>query len=258
MFDGDTTTQATVDRELAGARRQRAVRGRRSKQSSSPVALTNTNGSINADVSAAWVNALVQYEAIDRARAPHEDPGHRRRTGSRRRPRPRSSSARAEVFAKFPKWFRDRELAPRGPQGRVRAAGTRRVPTDADAQAYYDQNLAQICPSGKVISHILVATQAEADAIEQQLADGADFATIAKAKSTDTQSGAQGGLLGCLAAGQTVPEFEAAANALAVGQISAPVQTQYGFHVIKARGTDVRALRAAGARRSSSSRAPTR
>ena len=125
----------------------------------------------------------------------------------------------------------------------MRQAAT--LPTDADAQAYYDQNLSQICSTGKVISHILVATQAEADAIEQQLADGADFATLAQQNSTDTQSGAQGGLLGCLPPGQTDPTFEAAANALPIGQISAVVQTQFGFHVMKADAPTYTLLRAA-------------
>ena len=231
VFNGDTTTQSTVDRELA-ALADNDQFAAALKQSSSPVALTNTNGSINAAVSAAWVNALVQYEAIDRAVAEKDI-----KVTAADKQQATTQAAQlfgsAQVFAKFPKWFRNLELAREARKvAFVRAYAT--TPTEADAQAYYTQNLAQICPSGKVVSHILVATQAEADAIEQQLADGADFATIAKEKSTDTQSGAQGGLLGCISAGQTVPAFEAAATALAVGETSAPVQTQYGFHVIRA------------------------
>jgi parvulin-like peptidyl-prolyl isomerase len=231
VYDGETTTQSTVDRELA-ALADNALFAQALKQSSSPVALKNTNGSLNADVSAAWVNALVQYEAIDQALAAAKTPV----TAQDRQQASTQASqlfGSAQVFSKFPKWFRDREIAREARKvAFVRTAA--KAPTDADAQAFYDQNVAQICPTGKVISHILVATQAEADAVEQQLADGADFATVAKAKSTDTQSGAQGGLLGCLPAGQTDPAFEAAANALPLGQVSAPVQTSFGFHVLKA------------------------
>ena len=62
---------------------------------------------------------------------------------------------------------------------------------------------------------------------------GADFATIAKEQSTDTGSAAQGGSLGCLGAQPFVKEFQDAADALPVGATSAPVQTQYGWHVIR-------------------------
>ncbi len=231
VYDGETTTQATVDKELA-ALADNELFEQALQQSSSPVALTNTNGSINADVSAAWVNALVQYQAIDDAVAAQDIP-----VTAEDRQQAATQAAQLfgseQVFGKFPKWFRDRELAREARKvAFVRKLAT--VPTEADAQAYFAQNLAQICPTGKVISHILVATQAEADAVEQELADGADFATIAQQKSTDTQSGAQGGLLGCIAAGQTVAAFEAAANALAPGETSAPVQTEFGFHILRA------------------------
>jgi len=231
VFDGDTTTQATVDRELE-ALKENKLFAQALKQSSSPVALSNGNGSINADVSAAWVNAMVQYEAIDRAVKAQKIPV----TAADRQQATTQVTqlfGTAQVFSKFPKWFQVRELAREARKvAFVRKVAT--VPTEADAQAYFTQNLAQICPSGKAVSHILVATQAEADAIEQELAAGGDFATIAKQKSTDTQSGAQGGLLGCLSAGQSIPEFQAAVDALAPGETSAPVQTQYGFHVIRA------------------------
>jgi parvulin-like peptidyl-prolyl isomerase len=231
VFDGDTTTQATVDRELQ-ALKDNKLFAQALQKSSSPVALSNGNGSINADVSAAWVNAMVQYEAIDRALSAQKI----QVTAADRQQATTQVTqlfGTQQVFSKFPKWFRDRELAREARKvAFVRKVAT--VPTEADAQAYFTQNLAQICPSGKAISHILVATQAEADAIEQELAAGGDFATIAQQKSTDTQSGAQGGLLGCISPGQTPAEFQTAADALAPGETSAPVQTQYGWHVIRA------------------------
>ncbi len=198
VFDGDTTTQATVDRELEALKNNKLF-AQALKQGSSPVSLSNSNGSINAEVSAAWVNAMVQYEAIDRAVKAQKIPV----TAADRQQATTQVTqlfGTAQVFSKFPKWFQVRELAREARKvAFVRKVAT--VPTEADAQAYFNQNITQICPSGKAISHILVATQAEADAIEQELAAGGDFATIAKQKSTDTQSGAEGGLLGCLVGG---------------------------------------------------------
>lgn len=82
--------------------------------------------------------------------------------------------------------------------------------------------------------HILVKTKEEADEIIKQLDAGGDFEAIAKEKSSDTGSGAQGGDLGFFSAGMMVPEFEAAAFALEPGAYTkTPVQSQFGFHVIK-------------------------
>lgn len=82
-------------------------------------------------------------------------------------------------------------------------------------------------------SHILVATEDEAKAILQQLKDGADFATLAKEKSTDPGSKDNGGDLGFFGTGMMVPEFEQAAFALKVGELSDIVKTQHGYHIIK-------------------------
>ena len=81
-------------------------------------------------------------------------------------------------------------------------------------------------------SHILVETQEEASAIKTELDGGADFAETAKAKSTGP-SGPSGGELGWFGPGAMVPEFEAAVVALEPGQVSDPVQTQFGWHLVK-------------------------
>ena len=80
-------------------------------------------------------------------------------------------------------------------------------------------------------AHILVETEDEAKAIADEARGGADFADLAKEKSTGP-SGPNGGDLGWFGAGQMVPPFEAAVMALEVGAVSDPVQTQFGWHVI--------------------------
>jgi foldase protein PrsA len=105
----------------------------------------------------------------------------------------------------------------------------------AESKAYYDKNPTQFKDPEKIkVSHILVKTQAEAQDIINQLNSGADFATIAKDKSTDPASKANGGDLGYIQKGVMVPEFETAAFALQVGEYTqTPVKTQFGYHVIK-------------------------
>jgi parvulin-like peptidyl-prolyl isomerase len=82
-------------------------------------------------------------------------------------------------------------------------------------------------------SHILVATEDEAKKVVERLNNGEDFGALAKEISTDTSNKDQGGDLGWFTRGTMVTEFETAAFALQPGQISAPVATTYGYHVIK-------------------------
>jgi peptidyl-prolyl cis-trans isomerase C len=106
--------------------------------------------------------------------------------------------------------------------------------TDAEVRARYDQEVANTPPVNEVHArHILVKTKEEAVEIIKQLDGGAKFEDIAKAKSSDG-SAAQGGDLGWFGPGQMVPEFEKAAFALEVGAYTKePVQSQFGWHVIK-------------------------
>ncbi len=105
--------------------------------------------------------------------------------------------------------------------------------TPEEVKAYYDANKDQFVSGEEVhASHILVDTEAEAKAIKAQLDKGADFAKLAKDKSK-CPSASRGGDLGYFGKGKMVPEFEKAAFALKVGQISDPVKTQFGWHIIK-------------------------
>ena len=111
--------------------------------------------------------------------------------------------------------------------------------TETAIQSAYDKFVADTASREQVTaSHILVETEAEAKAIIATLQDGGDFAELAKAKSTGP-SGPNGGALGTFERGQMVPAFETAAFNLAIGSYSdTPVQTQFGWHVIKVDGKD--------------------
>jgi peptidyl-prolyl cis-trans isomerase C len=103
---------------------------------------------------------------------------------------------------------------------------------EADAKKIYDEKIATMKPQQEIHArHILVETKEEAEKVEQRLKNGEDFATVAKEVSKDT--GAEGGDLGFFTRGQMLKPFEDAAFALDVGQISDPVQTQFGWHIIK-------------------------
>ena len=108
--------------------------------------------------------------------------------------------------------------------------------TEETARAEFEARLAEMEPAVEWdAAHILVETEEEAQALVDELGGGADFAELAKARSTGP-SGPRGGALGWFGPGQMVPEFEEAAKALQPGEVSGPVQTQFGWHVLKLNG----------------------
>ena len=123
-------------------------------------------------------------------------------------------------------------------------------PDDAAAHAFFDSHKGEY--EQATASHILIRFKgsqvplkpsqkdltepealAKAQELRKKLVDGADFAATAKAESDDTGSGANGGSLGTFPHGQMVPQFEQAVFTVPVGQISEPVRTQFGYHIIK-------------------------
>ncbi len=80
-------------------------------------------------------------------------------------------------------------------------------------------------------SHILVEEESKANELKKQIDGGYDFARVAK-KHSKCPSGASGGDLGFFGKGMMVKEFEEAAFSLEVGQVSEPVKTQFGYHII--------------------------
>ncbi|UFM66101.1 peptidylprolyl isomerase [Paracoccus sp. MA] len=111
-------------------------------------------------------------------------------------------------------------------------------PSEAELKAAYDQAFGgQTEPKIEYnAAHILVKTREEADAIAKELQDGADFGTLAEQKSTDN-SGPNKGDLGWFQPEQMVEPFADAVKALDKGQVSEPVETQFGWHVIKLNDT---------------------
>ena len=115
--------------------------------------------------------------------------------------------------------------------------------TDAEVQQYYQQHLANYQVEAQVkVRHILVAVnakesdaaaKAKAQGILDKLHNGGDFAKLAKESSDDPGSKSQGGELGWIKHGVTVPEFDKAAFALQPGQISGLVRTKFGYHIIQ-------------------------
>jgi peptidyl-prolyl cis-trans isomerase C len=105
--------------------------------------------------------------------------------------------------------------------------------SDTAEHQVYDEAIKQVKNEEEVHArHILVPTEDEAKAILAQLKGGADFAALAKEKSKDPGA-AEGGDLGYFTKDQMVPEFAAVAFKLDKGQLSDPVKTQFGWHIIK-------------------------
>jgi foldase protein PrsA len=106
--------------------------------------------------------------------------------------------------------------------------------SDAEARAYYDSHpTVYTQPPSRVVRHILVKDKATADKLYAQLKAGADFGALAKKYSQDPGSKSQGGKL-TITKGQTVPQFDKVAFSLKTGELSKPVKSQYGWHIIQA------------------------
>jgi peptidyl-prolyl cis-trans isomerase C len=106
--------------------------------------------------------------------------------------------------------------------------------TPEAVQAAYEAAVAGFEPAMEYnAAHILVETEEEAKDLLAQIGGGADFAALATEHSQDPGSGANGGSLGWFGLGRMVPEFEAAVVGLEPGAVSQPVQTQFGWHLIR-------------------------
>jgi peptidyl-prolyl cis-trans isomerase C len=103
-----------------------------------------------------------------------------------------------------------------------------------EAKKFFDQNADKLTVGTKIkASHILVETEKEANDVLDKINKGRGFADLAKSLSKDSVSAKKGGDLGYFGRGQMVPEFERAALSLKPGEVSKPVRTRFGYHVIK-------------------------
>jgi foldase protein PrsA len=135
------------------------------------------------------------------------------------------------VFKQFSPWFQHlfqvrtaEELA------LTQALGPVDTSTKA-VQSFYKDNPVDFITT-ECVSHILVSSQSQAESIRAKIEAGASFATMAEKYSTDTSSAVKGGSLGCSAPGNYVAPFEHVADTIAVNQLSQPVQSQFGWHLI--------------------------
>lgn len=224
--NGHSVSQSDVNNELKDLADNVAF-AKAIKQSGSQ-ALSTQPGSIAANYTAGWLSLRIVQVLVDDAVAQRHltvTAADRAEAeglavnllGSEAVLRSLPASFRANLQARFSRIVavRDDDLTRHAAQLRAAALAT--------------------CPSHRFVAHILVSSQADALAIAGQLQAGADFATLARQHSIDTGSAAQGGELGCLDNQQFVTGFEQVAQTQPVGQVSAPVQTQYGFHLILVR-----------------------
>ncbi len=113
--------------------------------------------------------------------------------------------------------------------GRVAEAAV----SDEALQEAYDARFADFEPGREYnAAHILVETEEQAADLKAQIDEGAEFAELAREHSTDGAA-ANGGSLGWFGLGMMVPEFEQAVTALEVGQVSEPLETQFGWHLVR-------------------------
>ena len=154
---------------------------------------------------------------------------------------------------KISKTFLKDEIKSELLRNKIAASVTKNITvSDAEIQKYYEDNKETLfkVPEQIRVSHILIqfinvaegqevtdqvklAAYDKIKAIQDKLNAGEDFAALAKANSEDTASAPSGGDIGYISKGQTVAEFENAAFALKVGEVSGIVETSYGYHIIK-------------------------
>jgi hypothetical protein len=187
--------------------------------------LSNNEGSVTAEIGAGWLALIVGQTYAARA---VEQRGLETTAADRKRGRTLSAQSvgGANVFLDLPEWLRDR-LVGRWTNVAVLERDLVDNPTPALEKAVAEQ-----CPSGRYVSHILVDSDVEAQAIEQELAAGTDFADIAKRESFDQGSAAQGGSLGCIDGQDFVEPFATVAATQPIGEVSEPFTTEFGTHIV--------------------------
>lgn len=152
------------------------------------------------------------------------------------RPATVASVGGEEIFTAFSEDYQDTLIARQALAAKVQEA-VAPPPDEEQARALYDEDPSQF--SAVCVSHIFVSAErgpdearARIDDLARQLDEGADFRVLASEQSDDAQAAAEGGSLGCQSRGSFLSSFEEVAFELPVGEISPPVETEVGFHLI--------------------------
>ena len=126
------------------------------------------------------------------------------------------------------------ELRTRILTNKIYEAVTKKVTvSDADIKAYYDKNPTQYQqPASREVRHILVKTEAQAQKLHDQIQSGADFAALAKKYTQDQASKADGGKFTAFK-GRTVEPFDEFVFSAKTGELSDPIKTEFGWHIIE-------------------------
>jgi hypothetical protein len=223
---GHEVSQSDVDKELEELAESKPLRKlveqQNQQQPGGGLELSRSGGSINSDLAASWLSTVIAVQIAERERVRADI---KITAADRRKARGlgQQNVGGTPVFASLSEWFQDRII-----KRWASVAALQRQTSAADVA----RTLRQSCPSGRYASHILVATQAEADQVVTDLNAGGDFAAIASERSIDTGSAQQGGYLGCIDGQQFVEPFSTVVATQPPGEVSTPFQTEFGFHVV--------------------------
>jgi parvulin-like peptidyl-prolyl isomerase len=192
------------------------------------------DGPVPTAFAAQWLVSLIQTQAIQQIAAKRHVTASDQEVAQAKQ-QFTGSSQNAVAFRQLPKWLQDEIVQTTALQLALGSSLKPAVSQTKLQQAY--QQLESDCASKKLIGHILVATPQAAQDVIDRVHGGESFASVAASASTDTGSSSQGGLLTCEGSSQWSQldaTFRAGAEATPVGQISQPIQTQFGYHVIEA------------------------
>ena len=235
--NGDAISADDVEEELLAIRSNGGYRGavERSLAEQGLSVTGQGEGSFDTAFAARLLSLGVFFELIDQE-AQDRGIGVSAADMEDARPAAVASVGGEEVFAAFPEDYQEELIRRQALAGKIQEA-IAPTPTIDQARAYYEENrsnFAAVC-----VSHIFASAErgpeearARIDELAGQLAAGADFRVLAAEQSDDPSAAAESGSLGCQARGNLLPAFEQAAFALPVGQVSEPVETDVGFHLI--------------------------
>jgi PPIC-type PPIASE domain len=223
---GSTTiSQQSVDDELGALRDNTSLQKMVAQQSQQGAPqISHTKGSVTSDLGSGWLGLIIAQIVAQR-----EVERRGLTTTSADKTQGKSLAVQSiggsKVYSTMPTWFQDRLVK------RWTPVATLQRDVLANPTPDLVKAAGQQCPSGRYVSHILVQTEAEAQAIKRALDAGGDFAKLATSNSTDA-SAQDGGQLGCIDGQNFAEPFATAAATQPIGVPSDPVQTQFGYHII--------------------------